>query len=183
MYNRFNFYKNTFAVFTKTVQPENFVKPHHISKHGSRYFFTGEGVYRYSNHWGRVGNCRWRLESVDYKQQTMYWGFCRWEHFYENNEGMPLFFIEQTVDGHFCCNHKNNANGKEVVLRTAADAAKILKKIKELTTETLWAKYLEYDDLDEVKNYFITELIHSSKNFNQIRKDYITLKNKENQNK
>src|SRR5690554_1176140 len=97
MYNRFNFYKNTFAVFTKTVQPENFVKPHYISKYGSRYFFTEEGVYRYSNHWGRVGNCRWRLESVDYKQQTMYWGFCRWEHFYENKEGMPLRSEERRV--------------------------------------------------------------------------------------
>src|SRR5690554_1797286 len=72
----------------------------------------------------------------------MYWGFCRWEHFCENNEGMPLVFIEQTTDGHFCCNHKNNANEKEVVLRTAADTAKILKKIKELTTETYRRQYL-----------------------------------------
>lgn len=178
MYNRFNFHKNTFAVFKKTEQPNGFVKLHYISKHGSQYFFTEDGVYRYSNHWGRVGNCRWRLENIDYKQQTNYRGFCRWEHFYENREGIPLFFIEQTDDGSYCCNHKSNANGKEVVLRTAADAAKILKKIKELTSETSWAKYLKYDDLEELKKYFITELIHSSKNFNQIRKEYISLKNK-----
>src|SRR5690606_41619455 len=77
-------------------------------------------------------------------------------HSFPTRRSSDLFFIEQTTDGHFCCNHKNNANEKEVVLRTAADAAKILKKIKELRTETSWAKYLEYDDLDEVKNYFIT---------------------------
>lgn len=173
MFNRFNFYKNTFAVFVKTIQPDNFVKPHHISKHGSHYFFTEKGVYRHSNHWGRVGNCRWRLENVDYKQQKMYWGFCCWEHFYENSVGIPLFFIEKMEDGSYSYNHKGNANGKDVVLRTASDIAKILKKIKELTSETYWVKHLKYDDFEELKKHFIEELIHSSKNFNQIRKDYI----------
>ena len=25
------------------------------------YFYTEEGVYRKSNHWGRVANCRWKM--------------------------------------------------------------------------------------------------------------------------
>lgn len=178
MYNRFNFYRNTFCIFLKSNQPTQFTKANYISKHGSQYVFTDEGVYRYSNHWGRVGNCRWRLEGIDYKQQTNYWGFCKWENFYNNQEGLPLFFIEKVAQNQYSYNHKNNCETTNVILRTASETAKILKKINELSTETSWVKHLDYDDFEEIKQHFIDALISSRKNFNQIRQEYIAFQNK-----
>ncbi|HUH25717.1 MAG TPA: hypothetical protein VLY87_03760 [Flavobacterium sp.] len=174
MYNRFNFYKNTFAIFVKMHQPEQFTKANYVSKHGSQYVFTDAGVYRFSNHWGRVGNCRWRLEGIDYKQQTNYWGFCKWNDFYDNTEGLPLFFIEKVAEDHYSYNHRDNGKDTNLIFRTASETAKILKKIQELTSETNWAKYLAHDDFNELKRYFIHQLITTHKNFNQIRQEYLS---------
>lgn len=177
MYNRFNFFKNTFAVFSKTNQPENFVKPSYVSKHGSSYFFTTDGVYRYSNHWGRVGNCRWRLENIDHKQQTNYWGFCRWNHFYSNQEGLPLYYIEKLDNNNFSYNHKSNNTQSDSIFRSAANTASILKKIKELQDNDTWAKYLIYNDYRALLDYFINALITTNKSFIKIKQEYIALKN------
>lgn len=174
MYTRYNFFKNTFAVFKKSDQPLNFAKPHYISKHGSQYFFCEEGVYRYSNHWGRVGNCRWRLENIDFKQQTNYWGFCKWTDFHNNEDGLPLYFIEKIDAETFSYNHKNNATNGNVVLRSAADTAKILKKINELQQDSSWAKYLTYSNYDQLLQYFICQLIHTNKPFIKIKQEYIS---------
>lgn len=174
MHNRFTFHKNTFAVFIKTNEPEGFGKAHYISKHGSQYFFTNDGVYRYSNHWGRVGNCRWRLENIDYKQQTNYWGFCKWIHFYTNEEGLPLFFIEKTDNDHYSYNHKNNAENEQAVFRTASETARVLKKITEIQQTADWAKHLEYNDYEALKDFFIQQLIHSTKSFIKIKQEYIS---------
>lgn len=178
MYNRFNFFKNTFAIFTKVSQPNGFVKPSYVSKHGSKYFFTNDGVYRYSNHWGRVGNCRWRLENIDYKQQTNYWGFCAWQNFYNNEEGLPLYFIEKTGENNYSYNHKNNSISTNIIFRSAADTSKILKKINELQTDNLWAKHLIYTDFNKLKLFFINELISTNKSFIKIKQEYLQLKNK-----
>lgn len=173
MYNRFNFFKHTFAVFKKSEQPVGFTKPHYVSNHGSRYFFTDEGVYRYANHWGRVGNCRWRLENIDFKQQTNYWGFCKWTDFYNNEEGLPLYFIEKIDAETFSFNHKNNTTNTNLIFRSAADTAKVLKKIQELQLSNTWAKHLNYTDYNELLHYFIDQLIQTNKPFIQIKQEYI----------
>jgi len=176
MYNRFNFFKYTFAVFTKVQEPEGFVKPHYTSKHGSRYFFNGSGVFRYSNHWGRVGNCRWRLDGIDYRQQLSCWGFCSWDRFYANNELQACFFVEQVGDNRFTYNHLDNAAGRDVVGRTAADAAKVLKKISEINEDSGWARHLDYEDYDELRTHFIKQLMETRKTFSQIRQEYLLAK-------
>ncbi len=51
-YHNFNFFKHTYCEFDKVNEVlflEN--KEHYKSKSGSLYFYTEEGVYRYSNHW------------------------------------------------------------------------------------------------------------------------------------
>lgn len=173
MYNRFTFHKNTFAVFKRADLPSGFKKPHYVSRHGSRYFFTKEGVFRYSNHWGRVGNCSWRLDNIDHKQQTNYWGYCSWEHFFDNNERMPLYFIEEQEEGLFFISHKDSNTISTPHLKTASEAAKILKKIREINSEVYWAKYLIYDDLSELRKHFIHELIHTDKSFQQIKRAFL----------
>ena len=174
MYTRFNFHKNTFAVFKKTEQPVGFIKPHYISKHGSQYFFTNNGVYRYSNHWGRVGNCRWRLENIDHKQQTNYWGFCMWQQFYNNKEGLPLYFIEKVSENNYSYNHKKNSSQVNVAYRSASETAKVLKKIHEIQESDAWAKHLTYDDYDVVKKHFIDQLIETNKNFVKVKQEYLS---------
>ena len=70
-YNKTNFHKHTFCIF-KEVDFETIqnLKPNYKSKSGSSYFFTDQGVYRLSNHWGRAANCKWRLEISSKSQIT-----------------------------------------------------------------------------------------------------------------
>lgn len=173
MYHQFNFYKYTFAIFKKVNEPTGFVKPHYISKHGSWYFFTKLGVYRYSNHWGRVGNCRWRLEGIDFKQQTKYWGYCDWTDFFENNEGEKIYYIEKIADNSFTYNHKKNSNTDDVILRSAADTAKVLKKINEILQSNQWAKHLNYTNFKALQDYFIHNLITTNKSLIKIKQEYL----------
>ena len=173
MYTRYNFFKYTFAIFKKVSAPENFIKPHYVSKHGSHYFFTEIGVYRFSNHWGRVGNCRWRLEGIDFKQQTAFWGFCSWDKFFKNNDTDALFYIEQLAENQFTYNHFKNSNTRNVVCRSANETSKIIKKLTEICTETSWAKHLVYDDFLALQQYFIQELISTKKSFNEIKRTYL----------
>ena len=64
------------------------------SKHNSLYFFTKEGVYRKSNHWGRVASCRWKLiSSSSYKNQQTVLAFAKWKDFYSLLETEKLFYI------------------------------------------------------------------------------------------
>jgi hypothetical protein len=95
-YNQNNFHKHTFCLW-KEVSPADFEvqKPQFKSKSGSEYYFTTEGVYRTSNHWGRAANCRWRLVSQgNYKSQHTIVGFAKWTDFYPNDETAKLFFIQ-----------------------------------------------------------------------------------------
>lgn len=173
MYTRFNFFKHTFAIFSKVLPPENFVKPHYISKHGSQYFFTNDGVYRFSNHWGRVGNCRWRLEGIDFKQQTSYWGYCAWIDFYKNNDTEALFYIEQIAEDQFTYNHIQKKNCDLAVSRSASETSKIIKKLQEISASNSWAKHMTYTDYNDLKRYFIEQLITSKKSFNEIKRTYL----------
>ena len=172
--NRNNFFRNTFAIFNKVEAfslPEN---ANYSSKHGSKYFFTKEGVYRYSNHWGRVGNCRWRLEGLDYQQQTNFWGFARWTDFFPNDEMAAVFFIESIANGEYLFNHKGNASENQVYFRTAKETAKVIQKLKEMNESEQWAKYLPHEDYDVLKQFFINELISTNKTFLQIQREYLS---------
>lgn len=58
------FYAGTDADFTETTLPSELKnrKPDYESASGSRYWYTDEGVYRQSDHWGKnVATASWRL--------------------------------------------------------------------------------------------------------------------------
>ena len=43
---------------------------------GSMYWYTSEGVYRYSDHWnGRIASCTWNIDDTPARKGT---GFIRW---------------------------------------------------------------------------------------------------------
>lgn len=173
MYNRTNFHKHTFCLFRQVEDTAVAdLKLGYKSASGSAYYFTEIGVYRKSNHWGRAANCRWRLiTNSDYKNQIEIVGFARWTDFYPNNETEKLFFIEineEKNDVHF--NHKNHPDYANQLLRNASDTAKRIKEIKIVLQESSWAKYLIFDDFEEIKRKMLSELSNTNESFVNLKK-------------
>lgn len=49
----------------------------------SLYWFTEEGVYRQSDHWGSCRSCEWHLDMDIPKDGKLRTGFINWENFYK----------------------------------------------------------------------------------------------------
>lgn len=146
------------------------------SQSGSEYIFTAEGLYRISNHWGRVANCHWRLIPLaQFKNQNTIVGFANWNDFYSNDHTSKLFFIKvnfETGLGNFY--HKLSLENQEkVILRNAKETAKTIQTIKKVLTETDWAKYLQYEDLRVLRKEIVDELVNSENSFLEIKKQYL----------
>ncbi len=180
-YNKTNFHKHTFCEFTEVdsdLIPN--IDWHYKSKSGSGYCFTEEGVYRISNHWGRAANCRWRLISnlranssskINNSQHRI--GYAKWTDFYTNNETENLFYVQVNFDTKEATfQHKNNPNydGK-AVLRNASETAKVIRQIKEILETDTWAKYLDFDHLEELRKEIILKLINTSMTLQTLKKD------------
>lgn len=175
-YHSKNFHKHTFCLWNEVSQVTfEIEKPQFKSKSGSDYFFTDEGVYRSSNHWGRAANCRWKLIPLsEYKNQETKIGFARWTDFYPNNETANLFYIQvnfelKTIDFY----HKDMPfyDGKSV-LRNASETAKTIKTIKQILNEEEWAKYFKFEDLEVLRTNLINDLLFTTLSFNEIKKKY-----------
>lgn len=99
MANQKNFFKNTLATFTGITEEQYDATnndPNFVSDSGSAYWYTDEGVIRYSNHWGYVASCIWspdadlsaviswqqENESISKEDEGVY-GFCSWSGFQE----------------------------------------------------------------------------------------------------
>tara|TARA_R110000850_G_scaffold276645_3_gene419418 strand:+ start:46152 stop:46739 length:588 start_codon:yes stop_codon:yes gene_type:complete len=190
LYTKYNFHKHTFCVFKEvdstTIQN---LKPDYSSKSGSSYYFTDEGLYRVSNHWGRAANCRWKLDSsevkssisnnslveINLKQVQVKVGYAKWTDFYPNNEQENLFYIEvdfeaKSVD----FQHKNNPNydGK-LICRNASETAKRIKICKEVLQEDKWSNYLVFNFIEEIRKEVIRELLYTNTSFIGIKQNYL----------
>jgi hypothetical protein len=176
-YTKLNFHKHTFCLWREVPFAEIENLPlSHKSKSGSGYVFKEVGVYRISNHWGRAANCRWRLiANEDFKSQQTKVGFANWFDFYPNDETSKLFFIKVNYDNvEVNFYHKVSPDYEEnYALRNACETAKTIKIIKEILTETAWSKYLQFDDLDELRKEIVWQLITTEKSFLEIKKLYI----------
>lgn len=168
-YNQSNFFKHTFCEF---IQKDDFSFPektNYKSKSESRYFYTEEGVYRKSNHWGRVANCRWKLiAKKDYKNQTTGIGYAKWTDFYPIHSKEKIFFIDVNFDKK-TAEIKSNQKTSTTHLFNFPEAIKRKKQITHLFKETKWANYFEMD-LTELRCAIISEYIHSDKTLQQIKK-------------
>ena len=178
-YNQNNFHKHTFCLWKEVSLADfEYQNPQFKSKSGSEYYFTDEGVYRTSNHWGRAANCRWRLMTLgNYKSQHTKVGFAKWTDFYPNDETAKLFFIQvdfeqKSVD--FYHKYMPLYDGK-ATLRNATETAKTIKSIKQVLNEEDWAKYLVYEDLEELRREIVEQLVHSNLNFNEIKKTFYSI--------
>ncbi|GAA6767993.1 hypothetical protein AAFH68_39450 [Flavobacterium sp. CGRL1] len=91
-----NSFKNTFCVFNEVLPNEiEGLKKQFESKAGSSYYYTQAGMYRVSNHWGRLANSKWRLlaREPETESKTKI-GFALWEEFYPDNADEKLYYIE-----------------------------------------------------------------------------------------
>lgn len=176
-YNKTNFHKYTFCIFKEVdVDAIKDLKLHYKSKSGSCYYFVESGVYRLSNHWSRVANCKWRLDANS-KLQTSNsnrtkLGYANWSDFYSDNDIDKIYFLEanyesKTVNFY----HKQSSNySSDKVLRSSSETTKIIKQIRTLFEEIAWAKYLNEDNIDVLRKDVIEEMMTTNQTFQEIRK-------------
>ncbi|MGV3696779.1 hypothetical protein [Flavobacterium sp.] len=128
IYKKHNFHKHTFCIWNEVPFDQvRDLQISYVSQSGSRYIFKDEGLYRISNHWGRVANCHWRLMPLaDFKRQHTIVGYANWSDFYSNDDTSKLFFIKvdtKTDEVNFY--HKQSLESLgNIVLRNAKDTAK-----------------------------------------------------------
>lgn len=146
------------------------MKAHFQSKSGSYYYYTEEGVFRYSNHWGRVANCRWKIKGIEgYKNQKYYVGFANWSDFYPLNDTDKVFYL--TVDfenEQVKISRIKKENDTELFLMTSEMAHQKLKSAQTVFKDTKWMKYLN-GDLKTIQKKVIDELISTHKSLQIIK--------------
>ena len=170
-----NSLKNTFCVFHEVdINHIQNLKPNYVSESGSQYFYTEKGMYRLSNHWGRLANSKWRLISEIVSNSKLKLGYANWGEFHPDNDNDALYYLDVNFDNKTVLyEHKNNKeyDGK-AILRTAADTMKKVKQARNIMSLSNWAKYFENIDIDELRKKIITELIYSDKSLEEIKRNY-----------
>lgn len=177
LFSRYNFHSHTFCVWQEVPSDTiNGMRINFTSKSKSQYIFVLDGLYRISDHWGRVANCHWRINPISaYKNQNRTVAFAFWTDFYSNEDHSNLFYIK--VDWELSAvnfYHKSDKNiiGTEI-FRNAKETAKIIRIIKEILSSEGWAKYLNHKNLKDLRRKIVTELITTSRSFIEIKKDYL----------
>jgi hypothetical protein len=177
MHNSYNpkskSFKHTFCVFEqKSLNEISNLEIRFQSNSGSKYYYTHQGMYRFSNHWGRLANCKWRLTSQGVDLDSKFkLGFATWESFYPDNDDEELYYIDVDFDTKgVLYQHKNNPNyNNKSVLRTSKLTSKRIKQIRNLLELTSWAKHFECDDIQKLRSYIINELIYTNKTLDKIK--------------
>ena len=170
-YNQTNFFKHTFCEFQQVDDftfPEN---ENYKSKSESIYFYADEGVYRKSNHWGRVANCRWKLiANENYKNQQIVIGFAKWSDFYPINSSEQLFFIDVNFDEKSARINADTKN-KNTTLYSFTDAQKKIKQINHLFKNDQWASHYD-ENIEILRKQIIETFIKSDKSLQEIKTSF-----------
>lgn len=172
-YNRNNFHKNTYCIFTEVANADVPTATHYKSKSGSEYFFTEVGVYRTSNHWGRAAKCKWKLVSDEKLAGRIKTGFAKWTSFYADNDYDKLYFI--TANDSFTevqFRHKDEVLETENLhLRTAAATTKRIREIRNLLKNLKWLDYYNENERLDILKKTVQTLINSDDSVLAIRRN------------
>lgn len=170
-----NSFKNTFCVFQEVlVEKIEGMPVQYDSKSGSKYFYTEEGMYRLSNHWGRLANSKWRLEPMEPETTSKTkLGFAVWNEFYPDIAEEEIYYLEANYTKNTVnYQHKNNPNyDNKAILRTSFETTKKIKQIRNLFALISWAKYFEYEDIDDLRKKIIEQLIFTNKTLEEIKRE------------
>ncbi len=135
------------------------------------YFYTEKGVYRKSNHWGRVANCRWKLISNEnYKTQNTVIGFAKWRDFYPINSTEKQFFIEVNFEKK-SAKLKPKKNNSTTFLFSFSEAQKKTRQINHLLKNDNWAQHFDIP-LEDLQQKIITKFINSNKTLQEIKRSF-----------
>lgn len=170
-YNKSNFFKHTFCEFTQIDDFDLPKKTVYVSKSNSMYFYTDEGVFRKSNHWGRVANCRWKLiANKNYKNQNTVTAFAKWDDFYPINSSEKNFYIDVNFDKKTVVIRPKKE--KEVLyLFSLSEAQKRSKQIMHLFKNDKWAKYFD-NDIEILRVKIISDFINSNLALSEIKRRF-----------
>jgi len=148
-------------------------KADYKSKSGSSYFFTDDGVYRLSNHWGRAANCKWRLQTTTSNPSRTKLGFANWSAFHPDNETEKWYFITVDFENQIVnYQHKFSPEFQEkFVLRTASETTKVIKSIRELLSSDAWAKHFENFEIEKLRKIIIEKLITTNQSLLEIKRN------------
>ncbi|HEX8268309.1 MAG TPA: hypothetical protein VF581_00340 [Flavobacterium sp.] len=165
IFNRHNFHNRTFCIFSEVSAGNvQLQKPDYVSKHGSLYYFTSEGVTRISNHWGRAAKCKWRLLPMENQHiSRTKAGFARWSDFKPDNDTEKLYYLsvdDELIKVDYL--HKESLSGNNAaVLRTTSETVKRIREIRSI---------LKSDDFRQgEKKFIVSEMINTSKPLREIR--------------
>jgi len=172
-YNRFNFHRHTFCIFTEVaIESIDSQKVDYKSKSGSGYYFTKDGVYRLSNHWGRAANCKWRLQSDGTNTSRTKLGYADWKSFHPDNDTEQLYYV--TVDfEHQTANYQHRCSvdyQENFVLRTASETTKVIKSIRDLLSNDSWAKHFQFEDIADLRKAIIEKLMTTNQSLLEIKR-------------
>ena len=166
-----NFFKHTFCEFQ---QVKNFEFPEETiykSKSESIYFYTDEGVYRKSNHWGRVANCRWKIiANKNYKNQQIVIGFAKWKSFYPINSSEKTFLIEVNFDEKMTKIQPKKEDSTQYSFNYS-EAQKKMKQITQLFKDDKWAKHFDLE-IEELRFKIISQYINSERSLQEIKRSF-----------
>ncbi|HJS01606.1 MAG TPA: hypothetical protein VJ780_11800 [Flavobacterium sp.] len=170
-----NSFKNTFCVFHE-MQADSIegLKVQFESKAGSSYYYTTEGMYRRSNHWGRLANSKWRLVAMEPETTSKYKiGFAKWDCFYPDNATEKLYYLEMDyIKNTVNYQHKNNPEyNQKAVLRNSLETTKRIKQVRNLIQLESWAKHFECNDINLLRSLIIEELIFTNKTLEEIKRE------------
>jgi len=164
IYNKYNYFRNTYAVYKEVNALQlPFKTWHYTSKSASAYYYTTDGVYRKSNHWGRAAKCRWVLDAgseiyVSKGRERI--GYAKWSDFYENNESTKAYFVKvDYTNKTVTYDHKSRDTSAKATYRTAKETKKVIKKVKRFLFADNWSKYYDYEDLEILRKQLIEDLI------------------------
>ncbi|MCF8322085.1 MAG: hypothetical protein K9I26_02970 [Flavobacterium sp.] len=169
-----NSFKNTFCVFEEVdlILIKNLTAQFE-SKSGSLYYYTELGMYRLSNHWGRLANSKWRLEVAENNTASKKkLGFASWDSFYPDNKEQKLYYLEvdytkKTVN----YQHKNNPKlDAKAILRTSIETTKRIKQVRNILNLNSWAKHFDYENLDDLRKKIIDDLVYTNKSLEEIKR-------------
>lgn len=166
-YDKTNFFKHTYCQFEykelSVLQEENI---HFKSKSGSSYVYTENGVYRYSNHWGRVANCRWKLNGITkYQNQNYYVGYAKWTDFYSLTSEAKLFGLKINFETKKVEVYKPERKDQ---LFNLTVVFKKKKEVEEVFKNTKWMQYHE-EEVEVLQEKIIKQILTSNKSLREIK--------------
>ncbi len=166
-FNRRNFHQHTFCLWLE--RPKTEIEDRvadFTSRTGSRYFFDETGVYRLSDHWARVANCRWRLEGGEARGQRL--GYAKWTDFLPDDDDQRLYWIAVDFDRKEATYHHRDQGIVNGWLRTAPQTIRRMREVRKILCTDEWAAYLD-GDVEQTRREWVSELIQTDRTLAAIR--------------